>query len=126
MKKVLLISVCLIVSVLLGGGKSWASGNVNFSISEGTLTINVSSETSNEDESSFASYLQSNNSFTKIVFTGGGKVSNNFVAKLSNCVSNVTSVDMGGGSYQRTFTKFHSYRLELCQHYRVCCSSDKN
>ena len=96
MKKVLLISVCLIVSVLLGGGKSWASDNVNFSISEGTLTINVSGETSNEDESSFASYLQNNKSFTKIVFTGGGKVSNNFVTKLNNSVSNVTSVDMGG------------------------------
>ena len=96
MKKVLLISVCLIVSVLLGGGKSWASDNVNFSISEGTLTINVSGETSNENESSFASYLQSNNSFTKIVFTGGGKVSNNFVAKLNNNVTNVTSVDMEG------------------------------
>ncbi len=93
MKKVLLLSVCLIVSVLFGGGKSWAS--VTFS--DGTLTINVTENVSDQDATDLGAIV-SNSSYviTKIVFTGGGKVTNDFISKLNNHVSSVTVLDMGG------------------------------
>ena len=93
MKKVLLLSVCLIVSVLFGGGKSWAS--VTFS--DGTLTINVTDTPSNDDESQLNTIVSNNsNVITKIVFTGGGKITNDFISKLNGHVSSVTVLDMGG------------------------------
>ena len=79
---------------LLWGGNLWAdvklSGETN-----GTLTITVTESTSNEDANSLESYM-SGNSFKEIVFTGDGKVTNEFVAKLNNNVSNVTVLNMGG------------------------------
>ena len=93
MKKVLLLSVCLIVSVLFGGGKSWAS--VTFS--DGTLTINVTDNVSEQDATDLNAIVSStSNVITKIVFTGGGKVTNDFISKLNNYVSSVTVLDMGG------------------------------
>ena len=93
MKKVLLLSVCLIVSVLFGGGKSWAS--VTFS--DGTLTINVTDNVSDQDATDLNAIVSStSNVITKIVFTGNGKVTNDFISKLNNHVSSVTVLDMGG------------------------------
>ena len=93
MKKVLLLSVCLIVSVLFGGGKSWAS--VTFS--DGTLTINVTDNVSEQDATDLNAIVSStSNVITKIVFTGNGKVTNDFISKLNNHVSSVTVLDMGG------------------------------
>ena len=93
MKKVLLLSVCLIVSVLFGGGKSWAS--VTFS--DGTLTIDVTDNVSEQDATELNAIVGNNsNVITKIVFTGNGKVTNDFISKLNNHVSSVTVLDMGG------------------------------
>ena len=93
MKKVLLLSVCLIVSVLFGGGKSWAS--VTFS--DGTLTINVTDNVSDQDATDLNAIVSNNsNVITKIVFTGGGNVTNEFISKLNGHVSSVIVLDMGG------------------------------
>ena len=85
--------MCLIVSVLFGGGKSWAS--VTFS--DGTLTINVTDNVSDQDATDLNAIVSStSNVITKIVFTGNGKVTNDFISKLNNHVSSVTVLDMGG------------------------------
>ena len=91
MKKVLLLSVCLAASCILGGGKLWA----DVTNSNGTLTINVTNTPSSEDESALTN-LSTSNDITKIVFTGNGKVTSDFVSKLNGKVSNVTVLDMGG------------------------------
>ncbi len=93
MKKVLLLSVCLIASFLLGGGKSWAS--VTFT--NGTLTIDVTGTPSSDDETDLNTIVvNSSNVITKIIFSGGGKVTNEFVQKLNGRVASVTVLDMGG------------------------------
>ena len=50
MKKVLLLSVCLIASTLMGGGKLWAD-NVTFTESDnnGTLTITLTNTATDDD-----------------------------------------------------------------------------
>ncbi len=94
MKKVLLLSVYLITSFLLGGGgKSWAS--VTFT--NGTLTIDVTNTPSSQDETDLNNIVNGNsNVITKIIFSGGGKVTNQFVQKLNYHVNSVTVLDMGG------------------------------
>lgn len=71
----------------------WA--NVTFS--DGTLTIDVTNTPSDDDATSLNDILSnSSNVITKVIFTGDGKVTNDFVGKLNNHVSSVTVLNMGG------------------------------
>ncbi len=61
------------------------------------MTIDVTDTPSSNDETDLNTIVgNSSNVITKIVFTGGGKVTNNFVQKLNGRVASVTVLDMGG------------------------------
>ncbi len=100
MKKVLLLSVCLIASFLLGGGKSWAS--VTFSETDGALTISVTGTASDEDVTEVKNKMN-NSSYTKVVVTGGvigDKFIQGIVYLNENTVNtNLTTLDLSKTSY---------------------------
>ncbi len=110
MKKVLLLSVCLIVSVLLGGGKSWAS--VTFSESDGTLTITLSG-TASEDDVTAVKNQMNNSSYTKVV-VDGGVITDKFVQGIvypnGSANTTLTALDLSKTSYtSTTFAKTAFY-----------------
>ncbi len=105
MKKVLLLSVCLIVSCLLGGGKSWAA--VTFTENGTTLTINVTGTATDDDASSVSSKM-SNSNYTKVVVVGG-TINDNFAQNIFytsnggwNINTVITSLDFSQTSYNST------------------------
>ncbi len=110
MKKVLLLSVCLIVSVLLGGGKSWAS--VTFSESDGTLTITLSGTASDDDVTAVKNKMN-NSSYTKVV-VDGGTITDKFVQGIvypnGSANTTLTTLDLSKTSYTNaTFAKTAFY-----------------
>ncbi len=104
MKKVLLLSVCLIVSVLFGGGKSWASVTTETSDGNNTLTIKLEGTATDADVSSVKNAMQ-NCSYTKVVVTGG-TITDAFVQAILYADyggnGSITTLDLSGTSYNAT------------------------
>ena len=118
MKKVLLLSVYLIVSVLLGGGKLWADDNVTFTKSDDgtTLTITLTGAATDEDASAVTNQMNTSD-YTKVVVVGG-TINDKFIqsiiygydgnndAESDNVNENITILDLSQTSYtETTFNK---------------------
>ncbi len=102
MKKVLLLSVCLIASFLFGGGKSWAS--VKITETDGSLTISVIGTASDDDVTEVKNKMNSS-SYTKVVVTGGvigDKFIQGIVYPNGSANTNLTTLDLSGTSYSST------------------------
>ncbi len=104
MKKVLLLSVCLIAFFLLGGGKSWAS--VTFTKTDGNKTLTISvSDTASDDDVTAVKKQMNNSSYTKVVVTGG-VIGDKFIQEVvypnGSANTNLTTLDLSGTSYSST------------------------
>ncbi len=118
MKKVLLLSVCLIVSFLYGGGNLWASVSFSESSNNGTLTITVTGETTDDDATS-VSQKMANSNYTKVVVVGG-TVNDKFVQSIFytqyQVNDKITSLDFSQTSY--TSTTFAKSFFEHSENWR--------
>ena len=116
MKKVLLLSVCLIASTLMGGGKLWAD-NVTFTESDdnGTLTITLTN-TATDDNVTAVKTKMNSGSYTKVAVEGG-TVTDAFIRGIiypnGNANTTMTALDLSGTSYSSTtFEKTAFYEGE--------------
>ncbi len=107
MKKVLLLSVCLIVSVLFGGARMCAqsSPNVTFSTDDDkTLTISVSGTTTDTEANSVATQMN-NCQYTKVVVVGG-VINEKFIYSIlltsSGSNSSIKTLDLSKTDFTET------------------------
>ncbi len=112
MKKVLLLSVCLIVSALYGGGNLWASVTLTESDGNNTLTITLTETASNDDVTDVKNKIKDSN-YTKVVVDGGvitDALVQAIVYASGSANNTITTLDFSKTSYSdTTFAKTAFY-----------------